>query len=75
MVKEVTHYGLTREEFASRAGKHSSCFENRLRPLCGNGSFHASMTRRETHVNCEACKLLPPMVGLIAKKNERLKGK
>lgn len=52
---EITHYGLTRDEFASRAGKHPSCFEDRLRPLCGNGSYHAKATRKESEVDCEAC--------------------
>lgn len=54
-VKVVTHYGLTREEFASRAGKHPSCFEKRLRPLCGNGSYHAKCVTDTQQVDCEAC--------------------
>lgn len=56
MKKETTHYGLTREEFASKAGKHPSCFDNRLRPVCGNGSFHAKLTRNKNEVTCDACK-------------------
>lgn len=55
MDKAIKHYGLTREEFASRAGKHASCFENRLRPLCGNGDFHAVTTREKQWVNCPVC--------------------
>lgn len=56
MKKETTHYGLTREEFASKAGKHPSCFDDRLRPVCGNGSFHAKLTRNKDEVTCAACK-------------------
>jgi hypothetical protein len=55
----VTHYGLTREEYASRVGKHPSCFEDRRRPLCGNGSYHAACTPHKGRVSCPAClKLL-----------------
>lgn len=54
-VTVTTHYGLTREEFASRAGKHPSCFEDRLRPLCGNGSYHAKCVRDTAAVDCPAC--------------------
>lgn len=55
MTPERTHYGLTREEFASQAGKHPSCFENRLRPMCSNGSYHAKCVRDIKQVDCEIC--------------------
>ena len=57
----MTHYGLTREEFASKCGKHPSCFENRSRAACGNGSYHAATTRNIKAVDCPAClKLINP---------------
>jgi hypothetical protein len=52
---QYTHYGLTREEFASQQGKHPSCFENRLRAVCGNGSYHAKCVRDKSKVDCAAC--------------------
>lgn len=55
MIMQTTHYGLTRDEFARIAGKHPSCFENRLRALCGNGDFHAKTTRDKQLVDCAAC--------------------
>jgi hypothetical protein len=51
----IRHYGMTREEFASKLGKHPSCFENFLRPLCNNGSYHAYTTRDKALVNCPEC--------------------
>lgn len=56
MNHERTHYGLTREEFAAKNSKHPSCYDSRLRPLCGNGSFHAKLTRNKTDVSCPVCK-------------------
>ncbi len=55
-MNNVKHYGLTREEFASKAGKHPSCFANRLRAMCGNGNFHAITTRDKTAVDCPVCR-------------------
>lgn len=55
-VTVVTHYGLTRDEFASRVGKHRSCFEDRLRPLCSNGSYHAKCVRDKALVDCPVCR-------------------
>lgn len=52
----ITHYGQTRDEFASRVGKHRSCFEDRLRPLCDNGSYHAACTRVMKKVTCPVCR-------------------
>lgn len=57
MASEI-HYGLTRQEYASRRGKHVSCFDNKHYALCGNGSFHALMTRDESQVDCEPCRKL-----------------
>jgi len=52
----TTHYGLTREEYAQKCGKHPSCFDaNKPYPLCGNGSFHAKTTRAARLVDCPAC--------------------
>lgn len=51
----ITHYGLTREEYASKCGKHISCFERREYALCGNGSYHAKTTRDKSKVDCPAC--------------------
>lgn len=53
--KAMIHYGLTREEFASKLGKHPSCFDDRLRPTCSNGSFHAAVTRDKEKVTCPEC--------------------
>lgn len=52
---ETMHYAETREEFASRIGKHYSCFENRDRARCGNGSYHAKTTRDKSKVDCPKC--------------------
>lgn len=52
---EMVHYGLTREEFASNAGKHPSCFDNRLKPICNNGNYHAVTTRDKAKVTCPVC--------------------
>lgn len=52
---ELMHYGMTRQEVARKAGKHESCFENRLRALCGNGSYHAQTTRDAAAVTCPQC--------------------
>jgi hypothetical protein len=49
------HYGLTREEYASKQGKHPSCFENRLKALCNNGDYHAYTTRDISKVDCPVC--------------------
>lgn len=54
-VTVTTHYGVTREEFASRVDKHPSCFAQRLRPLCSNGSYHAKCVRDESQVDCPTC--------------------
>ncbi len=51
----TTHYGMTREEYAAKAGKHYSCFDNRERPLCANGSYHAKTTRVIAKVDCPVC--------------------
>lgn len=51
----VTHYGLTRDEFARRRGKHPSCFAFRLRPLCSNGSYHAKCVQDAKQVDCLVC--------------------
>lgn len=53
---ELVHYGLTREERASNAGKHPSCFDNRQAAACGNGSYWAELTRNKNEVTCDACK-------------------
>lgn len=50
------HYGLTREEYASKQGKHPSCYDNRLKPLCGNGNYHADVTRDKSKVGCPVCQ-------------------
>lgn len=52
---ELVHYGLTREEHASKLGIHQSCFENRMYALCANGSYHAKCTKVKAHVTCPAC--------------------
>lgn len=52
---EQVHYGETREEFASRVGKHPSCFEDIPRAFCGNGSYHAKTTRDVAKVTCISC--------------------
>lgn len=54
-VTVVTHYGLTREEYASKLGKHKSCFDNRYYALCANGSYHAKTTRVIKNVDCPVC--------------------
>lgn len=52
----LVHYGLTLEEFAARAQKHTSCFDaNAPRPICGNGSYHAMVTRSTGAVTCPEC--------------------
>lgn len=56
MNKETTHYGLTRDELASRRAVHRSTLDNRNTPACGNGSFHAKLTRNKNEVTCDACK-------------------
>lgn len=52
---EYSHYGLTREEYASKQGKHPSCFDNRLKAACSNGSYHAKVTRDKSNVDCPEC--------------------
>jgi len=39
-VKVVTHYGLTREEYAEKVNSHPSCWDDRFYPICNNGGFH-----------------------------------
>jgi hypothetical protein len=53
---ELTHYGLNREELASRRGVHPSTLDKRLTPACGNGSFHALVSRVDSKVDCPACR-------------------
>lgn len=55
LTKIITHYGQSRQEYASKIGKHPSCFEERLYPLCGNGSYHAKTTRVKSEVDCPVC--------------------
>lgn len=52
----MIHYGVTREEHASNQGKHPSCYPHRLRAACGNGDYHAEVTRDTTKVTCPVCK-------------------
>jgi hypothetical protein len=56
MKKEFTHYGLTRDELASARGVHPSTLDNRLTPACGNGSFHARVSRLDSAVDCPICR-------------------
>lgn len=56
MKQELTHYRLTRQELASNRGVHVSTLDNRDTPACGNGSYHAKLTRNKNMVTCDACK-------------------
>lgn len=51
---EPTHYGMTEAEARARY-KSSGNFEGPL-PLCGNGSYHCTVTRNKSLVTCEACQ-------------------
>lgn len=53
---ELTHYGLNREELASARGVHPSTLDNRLTPACGDGSYHALVSRIDSKVDCPACR-------------------
>lgn len=53
---ETVHYGLTRDELANRRAVHPSTLDNRNTPACGNGSYHAKLTRNKNEVTCDACK-------------------
>jgi hypothetical protein len=56
MKNELTHYGLNREELASRRGVHPSTLDARLTPACGNGSYHALVSRIDSKVDCPKCR-------------------
>jgi hypothetical protein len=49
----LTHYGLTEAEMRAKTGSNGS-FEGPM-PVCGNGSYHVTVTREKAHVNCAAC--------------------
>lgn len=53
--KTVIHWGETPQERAARRQIHVSCLENRDFAICGNGNYHALLTRNKAIVNCEAC--------------------
>lgn len=53
--QNTTHYAETREQLAARSGRHPSCYENRATPLCGNGSYHAKLSRFASLVDCAEC--------------------
>lgn len=68
---ELTHYGLNRDELASRRGVHPSTLDNRLSPACGNGSYHALVSRVDSKIDCPACRAavahLAPLVDVFAR--------
>lgn len=68
---ELTHYGMTRDELASKRGVHPSTLDNRLTPACGNGSYHALVSRVDSKVDCPACRAavahLAPLVDVFTR--------
>ncbi len=53
---EVVHYGRSRLEQAAHEGRHDSCIGPGPKPLCGNGSYHAKVTRDVNQVTCDVCR-------------------
>lgn len=53
---ELTHYGLTREELAAARAVHPSTLDARLTPVCGNGNYHALVSRLDSRVDCPICR-------------------
>jgi hypothetical protein len=49
----LVHYGMTEKEAQAAAGSNGS-FDG-PRPLCGNGNFHAKVTREKADVTCPFC--------------------
>ena len=54
MENEYTHWELTTAELAGLYGKHKSCF-SKSQALCGNGSYHAKLTKIQKVVDCPKC--------------------
>lgn len=52
---ELVHYAETSREKASRLGKHPSCFSGHTGALCGNGNYHAVVTKDKSKITCEKC--------------------
>lgn len=50
------HYGLTEDEMRSKSGSNGN-FHGPM-PICGNGSWHAHVTRNSINVTCVKCKEL-----------------
>ena len=50
----AVHYGMTQDEMRAKT-KSNGCFEGPM-PLCGNGSFHCTVTRDKAKVTCEPCR-------------------
>lgn len=48
------HYGMTQDE--ARAKYRSTGDFAGPRPLCGNGSYHCTVTRDKSKVTCAACQ-------------------
>ena len=49
-----THYGMAQGEARAKA-KSNGDFEGPL-PICGNGSYHCTVTRDKSKVTCPACQ-------------------
>lgn len=54
MHQEYTHWKLTKQELADLYGKHKSCF-SKDQALCGNGNYHAKLTKLSKDVDCPKC--------------------